>query len=171
MRGHGMVPLPGSDELILVARRPGDWLWRIDWRRGIVRARAQAAPDRHCYGHAVLSGDARTLFATENDVATGQGVVGIYDAGLGGYAASLAALGNRFLVSAPHGNAVAVWDSDGRAEREFGLPRPAGLAVDGDRVLVSNEHGLIVGLDPAGGPLQPVVDRPEIRWDNHLAVA
>ena len=88
---------------------------------------------------------------------------------LGGYGASVAACGNRFLVTALRGNAVAVWGSDGRFEREIGLPRPAGLAVDGERVLASNELGLIARLDPATGVLDPLVERPGVRWDNHLA--
>ncbi len=293
-RGHGMLPVPGTSELVLVARRPGEWLWRVDWRRGEVLARAEAAPDRHFYGHAILSTDGRTLFTTENDVATGQGVVGIYDArslarrgefpshgigphellwlepdrvlavanggiltlpetgrmklnldrmapsivllempggrllaehalqdntlslrhlarsadgtlgiaiqaespdgrpvvdapllallrdgrlslaeavpGLGGYGASAAACGNRFLVTALQGHTVAVWGSDGRLQREIGLPRPAGLAVDGNEVLVSNELGLIARLDPVHGTLDPLVERAGVRWDNHLAI-
>lgn len=78
-RGHGMLPLPGGRELILVARRPGDWLWRIDWRSGQRRAAATAARERHFYGHAVLAPDGRSLFATENDTASGRGVIGLYD--------------------------------------------------------------------------------------------
>lgn len=82
-RGHGMLPLPGrsqpGSELILVARRPGYWMWRVDWRSGKALAKTVAAPDRHFFGHAILSPDSRSLFTTENDIATGQGLIGIYD--------------------------------------------------------------------------------------------
>lgn len=294
-RGHGMLPLPGGRELILVARRPGDWLWRIDWRSGQRRAAARAAPERHFYGHAVLAPGGRSLFATENDTATGQGVIGIYDArtlarlgefpshgigphellwlepgkvlavanggiltlpetgrlklnlermapslvllempsgrllaehmledrslslrhlaraadgtlgvalqaealdggsvadapllallrdgrlrpaqavpGLGGYGASIAALGDDFFVSALQGDAVVRWSSRGELRREYGLRRPAGLATAAGAVLVSNELGLIARLAPGDGRLDTVFEAPGIRWDNHLAVA
>lgn len=78
-RGHGMLPLPNKPELILVARRPGYWMWRVDWRSGQALAKTIAAPDRHFFGHAILSPDGRSLFTTENDIATGQGLIGIYD--------------------------------------------------------------------------------------------
>ncbi|MDO9598726.1 MAG: DUF1513 domain-containing protein [Azoarcus sp.] len=78
-RGHGMLPLPNVPELILVARRPGYWMWRVNWRSGQALAKTIAAPDRHFFGHAILSPDGRSLFTTENNIATGQGLIGIYD--------------------------------------------------------------------------------------------
>lgn len=295
-RGHGMLPLPSTagHQLILVARRPGYWMWRVDWRSGRVLAATAAAPDRHFFGHAVLSPDGRSLFATENDIATGQGLIGIYDStsltrlgefpshgigphellwldpgkvlavanggiltlpktgrlklnldhmepavvllempsgrllqehilddrslslrhlarcaddtlgiaiqaespdgreiddapllailrdgklrlaeappGLGGYGASIAAFGNRLLVTALHGDTIAQWNSQGELLRETGLRRPAGLATVDRQVLVSNELGTIARLDPDNGRLTPVTEAPGVRWDNHLAI-
>lgn len=294
-RGHGMVALPGGRELILVARRPGYWMWRIDWRDGRVLAATAAAAERHFFGHALLAPDGRTLYATENDIASGRGVVGVYDAAslarlgelpshgigphellwlepgkvlavanggiltlpetgrlklnlermepsvvllempggrvlgehvladrslslrhlarsadgtlgiaiqaespdgrsvadapllailrdgalrlaeappaLGGYAASVAACGDVFVATALQGDTVVAWHSDGRLLHELGLRRPAGIAVHGESVLVSNELGRIVRIDPARGSLEPVAEHPGVRWDNHLVVA
>ncbi|NMG70192.1 DUF1513 domain-containing protein, partial [Azoarcus communis SWub3 = DSM 12120] len=41
-------------------RRPGYWMWRIDWSNGPCLATAEAAPDRHFFGHAVLAPNGRT---------------------------------------------------------------------------------------------------------------
>ncbi|KAF0814753.1 hypothetical protein IGB42_00808 [Andreprevotia sp. IGB-42] len=291
-RGHGMLPIPGSTELILVARRAGFWLARIDWKSGQLIKQIAAAPDRHFFGHAILSPDGATLYTTENDIATGHGLVGIYDAatltrrgefsshgvgphellwlepgktlavanggiltlpesgriklnldrmepsvvlldmpsgnklaehvlpdrtlslrhlartadgalgiaiqaespdgreitdapllailkdgrlqlaeavpGLGGYAASVAALGNVFIASALQGNALALWGSDGKALGQIGVQRPAGIAIDGARAYVSNEMGVIAELDLAARKLTPLITRSGVKWDNHL---
>jgi len=294
-RGHGMLPLPGNRELILMARRPGYWMWRIDWSNGQCLATTEAAPDRHFFGHAVLAPDGRTILTTENDLSTGRGLIGLYDsqtlqrlsewsshgigphellwlipgkvlavanggiltlpetgrlklnldrmepsivllempsgrllaehvlpdrtlslrhlarsadgslgiaiqaespdgtpvtdapllailrenrltladapAGLGGYGASIAALGDDFFVTALQGDTVVQWSSDGRLVREIGLRRPAGLATRSDHVLVSNELGTIARIDPDSGTLKVELEHPGLRWDNHLATA
>ncbi|GLS06095.1 hypothetical protein GCM10007860_32610 [Chitiniphilus shinanonensis] len=293
-RGHGMLPIPGSDELILVARRAGFWLARVDWRRGVEVQRIAPAPGRHFYGHAILSPDGATLYTTENDIEHGAGVVGVYDAatltrrgefsshgigphelywlvpgrtlavanggiltlpqsgrdklnlasmapsvaifdlpsgtllsshalsdntlslrhlartadgtlgiaiqaespdgrdvmdtpllavlrdgrltlaehlpGWGGYAASVAAVGDVFVATALQGDVILLWRSDGSFLGEVGLQRPAGIAVDGERVYVSNEMGLIAELDVARRRLTPLATRAGVKWDNHLVV-
>ncbi|WP_255988261.1 DUF1513 domain-containing protein [Chitinolyticbacter albus] len=293
-RGHGMLPIPGSDELILVARRAGFWLARINWRSGEEIHRIAPAPGRHFYGHAILSPDGKTLYTTENDIARGQGMVGVYDAatlerlaefpshgigphelywlvpgktlavanggiltlpqsgrdklnlatmepavvildmpsgrlleryalpdrsyslrhlartadgalgiaiqaespdgrdvidtpllailrdgkltlaehlpGWGGYAASVAAAGNVFIATALQGDAILLWDSRGAFLGEIGMQRPAGIAVDGARIFVSNEMGVIAELDLARRSLTSLVTQAGIKWDNHLAI-
>ncbi|TJZ77358.1 DUF1513 domain-containing protein [Chitiniphilus eburneus] len=293
-RGHGMLPIPGSDELILVARRAGFWLSRVNWRTGAEIKRIAPAPGRHFYGHAILSPDGATLYTTENDIERGAGMVGVYDAaslarrgefpshgigphelywlvpgktlavanggiltlpqsgrdklnlatmepsvaildmpsgallaryalsdhtlslrhlarttdgtlgvavqaespdgrdvtdtpllailrdgaltlaehlpGWGGYAASVAAAGNVFIATALQGDAILLWRSDGAFLGEVGLQRPAGIAVDGERVYVSNELGLIAELDIARRRLAPLATRAGVKWDNHLVV-
>lgn len=291
-RGHGIVPIPGATQAIVIARRPGTWLWRIDWRQQSVAARIEAPPARHFFGHAILSPDTRLLYTTENDIDTGAGVVGVYDrstlarlgefpshgigphellwlepgrrlavanggiltlpetgrlklnldqmapsvvvldmpsgrlreefvlddrslslrhlarsddgklaiaiqaespdgrdvgdaallaildrgklrlaeqpAGLGGYAASVGAAGDYFVVTALQGDTVAVWHSSGELRHEIPMPRPAGVAIVGGDVLVSNEMGDIVHLDPSTGNSRHLFNLPGVRWDNHL---
>ncbi|WP_210496041.1 DUF1513 domain-containing protein [Microvirga antarctica] len=79
-RGHDTSIRPLSADLIVFARRPGDWAAVIDRRTGSVLQVITAPPGRHFYGHGVFSADGTLLYATENLIATGEGVLGVYDA-------------------------------------------------------------------------------------------
>jgi len=76
-RGHGLARFPG-DSLLVVARRPGDWLLRVspqgpvDW--------VWAEPGRVFSGHVWVSGNGQTVFTTELDTETGNGLLGVRDA-------------------------------------------------------------------------------------------
>ena len=78
-RAHALIAEPGGT-LLTVARRPGDWLlrWRPD---GEVVRQAWAEPDRAFNGHALRSADGRCLYTTETDLETGNGLIGVRDAG------------------------------------------------------------------------------------------
>ncbi|MDO9403152.1 MAG: DUF1513 domain-containing protein [Polaromonas sp.] len=81
-RAHG-VWVENGGTLLAVARRPGDWLLR--WKPGAGKT-AKALqwswtdPDRAFNGHVVASADGTTLYTTETDLETGQGLIGIRDA-------------------------------------------------------------------------------------------
>ena len=293
-RGHGIIPLPNG-QAIVVSRRLGSWLAKIDWRNGRIIQLIAAEFDRHFFGHAVLSPDGKTLITTENDGETGQGVLGLYavdtlkrlgeipshgigphellwleqgkilavanggiltlpetgrmklnrgainpalvlldwptghlreqyilpdqalsirhlarsaDGVLGialqaeyldpqrhadapllailrdgelrlaatvpnlqGYGASIAAVGNEFLVSALKGNALARWTSDGKALPPIPFARAAGIASDGRQAWLSGETGSLAHYDPATARLTPLNNMPARRWDNHLLLA
>lgn len=79
-RGHDIAPRPNSTEAVIFARRPGIWFVAIDANNGAIRAHRAAAENRHFYGHGVYSADGRLLYATENDIQSGSGAVGVYDA-------------------------------------------------------------------------------------------
>ncbi|STR46037.1 DUF1513 domain-containing protein [Iodobacter fluviatilis] len=289
-RGHGIIPIAGK-EAILLARRPGYWMMRINWQTGEIVRQIAATENRHFFGHAVLSPDGRTLLTSENNIQTGQGIIGLYhpqtlqrlgelpshgigphellfidshtlaianggiltlpasgreklnlasmqpsvvllawpsgqkisehslpdtnlslrhlalsrdgalgiaiqaesptgqsvdDApllailrdgklsiaetvlGLGGYAASIAAVGTQFILSCLEGNALAIWDSQGKAQRQSGLLRPAGIAPWKNKAYISTELGIITLLDPEDGTLTPISSHTGIKWDNHL---
>ncbi|MEW6205945.1 MAG: DUF1513 domain-containing protein [Pseudomonadota bacterium] len=72
-RPHGLMHLHG-DEYLVIARRPGDWLLRLNIQTGDT-ARTWQDEDRHLNGHSATHGD--WLFTTETDVLTGQGVLGV----------------------------------------------------------------------------------------------
>lgn len=75
-RAHALLQEPGGS-LLAVARRPGDWLLRWD-RSGKALAWRWIEPRRAFTGHVVSDG--RTLYVTETDLDTGQGLIGVRDA-------------------------------------------------------------------------------------------
>ncbi|MEZ5933654.1 MAG: DUF1513 domain-containing protein [Alphaproteobacteria bacterium] len=79
-RGHAMAFRERAAEVVVFARRPGRFAVVIDYEEGVALRRIDAPEGRHFYGHGAFSPDGRTLFATENDYASGDGMVGIYDA-------------------------------------------------------------------------------------------
>jgi len=79
-RGHDILVHPEGDELLVFARRPGLWFVRIGREKGEIRQIVEAAGGRHFYGHGAFSPDGKRLYATENLIATGDGLLGIYDA-------------------------------------------------------------------------------------------
>lgn len=82
-RGHDAVARPGTDEVVVFARRPGNWAAIVDLATGAVGRVVTSPPERHFFGHGAFSTDGRLLYATENLIATGQGVLGVYDASAG----------------------------------------------------------------------------------------
>lgn len=293
-RGHSILPL-SNGQAIIVSRRLGSWLAKVDWRQGKVVQMIDAEFDRQFFGHALLTPDGKTLITTENDGETGQGVLGLYSAatlkrrgeipshgigpheliwldggkilavanggvltlpetgrrklnagaiqsvlsllawpsgqllneyrlddaslsmrhlarshdgalgvalqaeyldasahqdapllailrdgqlklaapqaGLHGYGASIAAVGNQFLVTALQGNALARWTSQGEALPALLLPRAAGIASDGTQAWISSETGALAHFDPKTVSLTPVPRVAAHRWDNHLVIA
>jgi len=82
-RGHGITRRPGTDELVILARRPGRFGFVIDRRSGAVQARFEPPENRHFCGHAAFSGDGRLLYTTENAFDEERGVIGIWDTSTG----------------------------------------------------------------------------------------
>ena len=73
-RAHGLEPLADGGVLV-VANRPGRWLWRLD-AAGAVVARSEWAdrPDaRTLNGHAIVGDDGSTAWSTETDPRSGRG--------------------------------------------------------------------------------------------------
>jgi hypothetical protein len=79
-RGHDATARPASAEVVVFARRPGNWFIVVDAVRGRLVSTVLAAKDRHFYGHGASTPDGGLLYATENDTVSGNGVLGIYDA-------------------------------------------------------------------------------------------
>jgi hypothetical protein len=83
-RGHDIAQRPHAREFVVFARRPGTWAVAVDANRASEPRIITARPDRHFFGHGLFSADGRLLYASENDIKTGDGIIGIYDA-TGGY--------------------------------------------------------------------------------------
>lgn len=64
-RGHGVAIDPRGHHAVLVARRPGTWLWIRDVQQDKVQV-VRAPANRHYLGHAVYDVSGRYLYVTEN---------------------------------------------------------------------------------------------------------
>lgn len=82
-RGHAGAAHPELAEAVVIARRPGRFALVIDCATGTVTQSLAAPPGRHFYGHGAFSDDGTLLFTTENEIATGQGRIGVWDRRLG----------------------------------------------------------------------------------------
>lgn len=75
-RGHGLALLPDGG-LLVAARRPGDWLVRLSPTQPPLWVWME--PGRALSGHVLVGPDGRTVFTTEIDTDTGQGLLGMRD--------------------------------------------------------------------------------------------
>lgn len=78
-RGHDVAVSPDGRTLVAFARRPGTWAAVVDRATGRVERTLLAGQGRHFYGHGAFSADGAVMMATENDLAGGDGLVGLYD--------------------------------------------------------------------------------------------
>lgn len=82
-RGHGLAMRPGTAEVVVVSRRPGAYLMTIDVKAGRVVRTVTNAEGRHFNGHGIHSANGRMFYASETEIETGAGLLGIYDADAG----------------------------------------------------------------------------------------
>lgn len=83
-RGHDIAILRQSNRVVVFARRPGTFAVAFEVSSAAPPHVFSASEGRHYYGHGAFSKDGRLLYAAENDIADGRGVIGIYDVA-GGY--------------------------------------------------------------------------------------
>lgn len=79
-RAHQLLAVPVNAErpqlqALVLARRPGEYLLRMDPLRGIALQWHTMEEDRYLGGHAVLAADGQRFFTTESDGETGQGLI------------------------------------------------------------------------------------------------
>ncbi len=82
-RGHGFAVAPGRRRAVAFARELGGQALGFDPAGRGAPVLFAAGEGRHFYGHGAFSPDGRLLLATENAFDTGDGMVGVYDAGAG----------------------------------------------------------------------------------------
>lgn len=113
-RPHGLMHLHG-DEYLLIARRPGDWLLRLNIRSGET-SRVWQDEDRHLNGHSAVYGD--WLYTTETDVLNGTGALAVRDR-------------HTFEL-------LDVWSTLGKDPHEMLVLPRGGLGIDEPFLLVAN---------------------------------
>jgi hypothetical protein len=83
-RGHDIAVDRGGSAMgrraVIFARRPGFFALAFDVDGRRAPEVFTPPPGRHFYGHGAFAGDGRLVYATEHDVETGDGRIGIYDA-------------------------------------------------------------------------------------------
>ncbi len=79
-RGHDLAVHAASGRAVAFARRPGTFAVAFDILAREAPQVFVAASDRHFYGHGAYSADGKLLFATEDNITAGTGVIGTYDA-------------------------------------------------------------------------------------------
>ena len=82
-RAHEIVMHPDRQHLLIVSRRPGTWCLLYDLKQDLVVNKLLANEGQHFYGHAVFDPSGNFLYTTENDIASGQGLITKRDARLG----------------------------------------------------------------------------------------
>ena len=78
-RGHAAAAHPRQPLAVSFARRPGRFALVVNCAEGKTKARLDAPPGRHFYGHGAFSSDGKTLFTTENDFQNARGMIGLWD--------------------------------------------------------------------------------------------
>jgi len=79
-RGHSFAIDLRSARAVVFARQAGFFALAFDIMGKHAPQVFAPVPARHFYGHGVYLDEGRVLVATENDYATGRGVLGLYDA-------------------------------------------------------------------------------------------
>lgn len=78
-RGHDVTLSPDGARGVVFARRPGTFALVFDPSHA-AESKVIASPEnRHFFGHGAFSDDGRLLYASENDIETDRGLVGVYD--------------------------------------------------------------------------------------------
>jgi hypothetical protein len=78
-RGHDIAIHPSSGRATVFARRPGAFAVSFELEKKSAPHVFTPGEGRHYFGHGTFSRDGRLLYASENDIATGLGIIGIYD--------------------------------------------------------------------------------------------
>ncbi len=82
-RGHDIAVHSASGLAVAFSRRPGTFAVAFQTNSQRQPVVFTTPPDRHFFGHGAFSTDGRLLYATENNISDGVGVIGIYDVSAG----------------------------------------------------------------------------------------
>lgn len=166
-RGHDVVQRPGALECVAFARRPGTFAVAFGPHLKGEPKFFTASSGRHFYGHGVFSADGSLLYTSENDIESGEGVIGVRDA-TGGYRSIGSfpshGIGPHDMAMAGDGRALIVANGGIKTHPDFGR-RPLNLA---------SMRPSLAYIDRENGDLSERVFLPESLYQlsiRHLAVA
>jgi hypothetical protein len=141
-RAHALAHLP-SGEILIVARRPGDYAAIVDPATADAKARLFHPVARHRFaGHAAVSPDGTVLATSEIDAETGDGIVAVRNARTGAARATFpVGIEPHDLLFASGGTRLVV--------AVGGIARAAD--VKGPAINIGNIDSAILELDPGSG--------------------
>ncbi|ART80639.1 DUF1513 domain-containing protein [Oceanisphaera avium] len=77
-RGHGITVHPSLPLAVCHGRRPGQFMCLFNHASGELLHTLDAEAKRYFYGHGAFSDDGQTLYTTEGERHTSQGIIGVY---------------------------------------------------------------------------------------------
>lgn len=148
MRGHGLVLDPRrSDEALIVGRRPGTAIVKVNLASGRLLNQWDAEEDHYFAGHAVYSAQGDVIFTTEDDSASGQGIVAVREAKtlrvLDTYATH--GIGPHELLMMPDGLTLAVANGGIRTLPETGRVKLNRGRIETSLVYLDSRNGKLLG--------------------------
>lgn len=150
-RPHGFI-CEADGRVLAVARRPGEWLLRWNWRNSTTQW-SWVDDDRRLNGHVVSSQDGFRRLTTETDQGSGQGLLGVRDAltleklqefDTHGMDPHQSLILPRTLGRLPAGSVV-VANGGLRTFAETGRTKPAGSELNSSLVVLSPSDGKLLG--------------------------
>jgi hypothetical protein len=79
-RGHDVIAMPSKPgHAVVFARRPGQFIFEVDFRQGSIIKRVNVGLERRLYGHGVLIDNDGLLLTTENDYQLARGLIVVRD--------------------------------------------------------------------------------------------
>lgn len=149
VRGHDVSWSPVVGRAAVFARRPGTFAVIFDPAGGAAPTTISSPEGRHFFGHGAFSADGKLLYATENDFASGQGVIGIYDVA-GGYRrigeVPSYGVGPHEVLLLPDGRTFAVANGGIETHPDYGRAELNLEQMDPSIAFVDATDGHLVGL-------------------------
>ena len=150
-RGHDFAIDPVRGLAVAFARRPGYFALAFSLAGRAEPVLFAPPDDRHFFGHGAFSRDGRLVYATENDIDTGNGIIGIYETtswrrvgefpsyGLGPHEAVLLDDGRTLAIA---NGGFATEPSSGREPIDLSSMEPSLAFVDVTTGELMAKHGL-----------------------------
>lgn len=148
VRGHDVTYSPVAGRAVVFARRPGTFAVAFDPQKGEAPITIPSIEGRHFFGHGTFSTDGKLLYATENDFAAGQGVIGIYDVA-GGYRRigefPTYGVGPHELILLPDGQTFAVANGGIETHPDYGRAELNLDSMDPSLCFIDARDGHLIG--------------------------
>lgn len=148
VRGHDVAYSPAAGRAVVFARRPGTFAVAFDPQGRAAPITIPSIEGRHFFGHGAFSTDGKLLYATENDFAAGQGVIGIYEVA-GGYRRigefPTYGIGPHELILLPDGQTFAVANGGIETHPDYGRAELNLDSMDPSLCFIDARDGHLIG--------------------------